>query len=603
MSLRKKDRRGGDIISGMFLSAALAMILTMIMSVAAQLIDGIVTSRVMGGAAYSGIALLGPFFSVIYMLQALLSLGNQIVCSAYIGEGKKEEAGSVLSFFILAGLATAAVILLACAAMPDTLLAICGVKVDRHPEMYGHMIAYLRGYMPGIPAMILIQIISPMIVLDSGKYLLTASAAVLCVTDIIGDLLNAFVFHGGTFGMGLATSIAYLIQLLLLISHFLRKEGYFRFSLKKLRWRDIFEGLSAGSPALVQRFATTLRDLLINRINLNLAMGGAAVFARGLQSDLSMLFFCVGLGIGKTMATMSGVYYSAEDRQGLRRLFAACMRLALRISLLSGTIVFLAAPKIASLYTADPASASLGAFSIRCMAVGLTADVLACAFLDYLQGTRRRAMVNVFSTIDRFFIPVTMASVLGLSYGSKGVLAAVAAGKFILVTLLFMRIWQKNGHFPVKWDDFLLLPEDFGGGDAHNYYASISEMEDAVRVSEEIDRFCTEHGADRRTALRMALFAEEMGGNIIRHGRPRGGRTVSADIRLFVNKDKISLALRDYCQAFDPTIWYEANQDGDPGKESGIRMVMALADEKYYYNAFNSNNLVITMRSRSGSRP
>ena len=603
MSAIKRDRFEGDVISGMFFSAALAMILTLIMGVAAQLIDGIITSRALGGVAYAGISLLGPFISVILMFQALLSTGNQIICASYIGEGKKEEAVSVFSFFILAGLGVAALILLACALMPETLLAVCGVRMVRHPVMFTYMMSYLKGYMPGIPAMILIQIISPMIVLDNGKYLLTTSAAILFAADIAGDLMNAFVFHGGTYGMGLATSAAYIVQLLILSAHFLKKNGYFHFSLNKLCGKDIRDGFAAGSPALIQRFATVLRDLFINRINLIVALSAAALFARGIQYDLNMLFFCVGLGIGKTMVTMTGMYYSAEDRQGLRRLFAYCMKLSVQVSLIAGIAVFLAAPWIAKLYNTSAATAALSVFSIRCMAAGLMADVVSCAFLDYMQGIRRRKLVNIFNFTDRFFLPVAVAGALGFLFGSKGVLAAVAVGKFILVILLFAEICLQNRRFPRSWDDFLLLPEDFGGGEAHNYYARVSTMEDVVRTSEEIEDFCAKHGTDRRTAVRMALFTEELGGNIVRYGKPRGGRALSADLRLFVSGDRIVLTLRDYCQAFDPTLWYDANRSDDPERETGIRMVMALAQEKYYFNAFNSNNLVITMRSRSENRP
>jgi Na+-driven multidrug efflux pump len=107
------------------------------------------------------------------------------------------------------------------------------------------------------------------------------------------------------------------------------------------------------------------------------------LFARGIQYDLNMLFFCVGLGIGKTMVTMTGMYYSAEDRQGLRRLFAYCMKLSVQVSLIAGIAVFLAAPWITKLYNTGAATAALSVFSIRCMVAGLMADVVSCAFLDY----------------------------------------------------------------------------------------------------------------------------------------------------------------------------------------------------------------------------
>ena len=47
--------------------------------------------------------------------------------------------------------------------------------------MYG----YLRGYLIGVPAMILLQILGPILVLDNEKKLFTASSAVLsCCVDV-----------------------------------------------------------------------------------------------------------------------------------------------------------------------------------------------------------------------------------------------------------------------------------------------------------------------------------------------------------------------------------------------------------------------------------
>ncbi len=100
------------------------------------------------------------------------------------------------------------------------------------------MLRYLHGYMIGIPALMLIQVLGPMIVMDGGKKLFSLSAAVLCVVDVIGDLLNAFVFHGGSFGMGLATSVAFMIQLAMLLGRFFRAGSYFHFSLMNCRIRE-----------------------------------------------------------------------------------------------------------------------------------------------------------------------------------------------------------------------------------------------------------------------------------------------------------------------------------------------------------------------------
>jgi len=87
--------------------------------------------------------------------------------------------------------------------------------------------------------------------------------------------------------------------------------------------------ISAGSPTFVRKLATILRDLFINRMNLAVALSTAAVAARGVQNDLNTLMFCIGLGLGKTLISMTGIYYSVEDRPGLKRLFITAAKTGL----------------------------------------------------------------------------------------------------------------------------------------------------------------------------------------------------------------------------------------------------------------------------------
>ena len=100
--------------------------------------------------------------------------------------------------------------------------------------------------------------------------------------------------------------------------------------------------------------------------------------------------------------------------------------------------------------------------------------------------------------------------------------------------------------------------------------------------------------------MRMALFMEEMGGNIIQHGNPDPRKASGAEYRLFVNDNRICLTLRDYNRAFDPTAWYRANADKNSGEGTGIRIVMGLAEDICYFNAFNSNNLILWLGAARG---
>ena len=95
--LNRKKRYGGDNITRMFLSSSIAMIITQMAGVVANLIDGVITSMYLGAEAYSAMSLLGPFTGVIGMLAGFFATGSQVVCSQMIGNGKKKEANQVES--------------------------------------------------------------------------------------------------------------------------------------------------------------------------------------------------------------------------------------------------------------------------------------------------------------------------------------------------------------------------------------------------------------------------------------------------------------------------------------------------------------------------
>ena len=165
-----------DLIPSMFVSTAIAMIFTQLAGYGAVLIDGIITSRALGSLAYSAISLLGPFTGVVLLISNAFSVGAQVVSSQAVGRGEKDKANSAFTVSVI-GIAVMAVLLvIACMLWPSELFRFCGITESSHPEIYAHMGDYLKGYMPGIPFMMLIQIMGPVIVVDLGKALFTSSA-------------------------------------------------------------------------------------------------------------------------------------------------------------------------------------------------------------------------------------------------------------------------------------------------------------------------------------------------------------------------------------------------------------------------------------------
>lgn len=326
------------------------------------------------GEAYSGISLLRPFTSFLLLIAGFFSTGCSVLCSHQIGVGNKEEANEAFNLAAFLTLGCAVLIIVLGVLFPTGLMRICGVPLNKHPELHPHMYAYLKGYWLGIPAMMLLQIMGPILILDNGKKLFAFSTVVLCAVDIAGDLLNVFVFHGGVFGMGLATSLGYVVQFLVICHYLVRTESYFRLSLRAVKVRHLPEECRDGAPALVRKLSALLRDIVTNRFNVILALTSAAIAAKGIQGDLFQFLFCISTGLGRTLVGIAGIYYSAGDRNGLTRLYAYAIRVGVKISAVTGIASFICAPLVTRIYTTDPETVSLAVFSIRWMSAAFLFD-------------------------------------------------------------------------------------------------------------------------------------------------------------------------------------------------------------------------------------
>ncbi len=597
MFSKSRQNINHDNLSLIFVTTAMGMIFTEATGVIAVLIDGIIASQFLGEELYAGISLLRPFTRIILVFAAFLASGCVAVCSRLITQGKRDDANGVFNFTILLALAAAAALILFCLLFPAMTLRFCGVPLSRSPELIPYMYEYLHGYLFGVASLILIQVAALILILDGGRRIFVISTIVLCVCDIAGDLLNVFVFHGGAFGIGVATSIGFIVQMLILIIALICRKGYFHFSFCGLKSSFLKAQIRSGMPDFVKRTAGTLREVVLNYINIVIAVSFIAVTVRGIQGDLAMLLFCIPSGMGRALGTINGFYYRANDRRALERLYAYALWLSVRVSVVIGILVFVTAPLLTRLYTHDPQFIALTIFSIRWMAVGLVFDTSIVLHQGYLQstGSWRSSTALIFG--ERLFLPAAFAFILGMLFGTKGVLASLAVSRIFIIVSSFLINCVRCRGIPKTWRDIMLLPESFGGAETDNIYAEIRTMDDVVRESRRAYDFCLQRYSDKRAATLAALFVEEMAGNVVNHAEKKGDSSTCVNYRLFADQGRICFSIMDLGDRFDPIAFYEMYHTDSLDKHVGIRLVMNTAKEVLYFNTYSSNNLTIYLET------
>ena len=129
-------------------------------------------------------------------------------------------------------------------------------------------------------------------------------------------------------------------------------------------WEILRPCLKVALPNALQRFGTSLGYVAFaSMIN---SIGEVATAAHTIANTVESAFYIPGYGMQTAAATLAGNALGAKDNSRIRKLARMIIYIELVLMILSGTILFLFAPEMMSLFSNDPAVISLGA-TVLCM--------------------------------------------------------------------------------------------------------------------------------------------------------------------------------------------------------------------------------------------
>ena len=193
------------------------------------LIDSVIIGRFLGVDSIAAYQLANPILLFIGAIGSMLAAGVQVACSKSLGRGSQEETNAGYSSSVALTLGISLPFMLVVLLFSGPIATVMGA--GSAGTLFDETKAYLNGFVIGAPASMGALILVPFMQMAGQNGLLVAAVLGMTVADIGLDLLNVLVFHGGMFGMGLASSLSYYIALVVGCIYFLSKKCMFRFSL------------------------------------------------------------------------------------------------------------------------------------------------------------------------------------------------------------------------------------------------------------------------------------------------------------------------------------------------------------------------------------
>ena len=557
-------------------------------------IDGVVIGRFLGPESMAAYTLAAPVTSLVTAFSGLLTEGTQVLCASNLGKGDVKRARNVFSVCMVVTLAISAVLVCGVFLFTQDIAALLGAR-GASASLQPLVGDYLVGLAFSFPATILLFEFNSLMRLDGDSMRVIVAVATMTVLNIAGDLLNVLVIGGGMLGMGLATTVSYLVALVIMLLHFRKPDIIFRFSLAGLKLADLKDILVAGCPSAVGNVSTMVRSFTLNQVMLATAASTMAVGALGVLTVVQGFVSCVLIGVGMTTAMLAGMILGEQDRGSAERLVSVAMRTAFGVGAVLAVAVFALAGVIAPLFGSASGAemVELATRGLRFYAFSVVLYGVNNAFVNYTQGMRRTGLSALYCFLQNFVFVAIPALALRGVLDSDAVWVALPLGEAITTIAIFALAAALKHGVPRRAKDFLFLKEPFGAPADEVLDIRISNFDEVVQACERADRFCRSKGADSKTRYRVSLFIEELGSNVAEYGFAADeGKLL--EVRIVHFEDGWVLRLRDNCRAFDPVKWIRLNESDDPTVNMGIKLVCGMAKDVTYVSTLDLN--IITLR-------
>ena len=438
-----KNRLDQDFTLGGLLRFATPTTIMMLVTSLYTIVDGILTSRLVGENALAAINIAYPAVSVVLAAGIMLGTGGSAVVSHRMGAGDLEGARRTFSFLALTAVCAGACFALLALLGAEPLARLLGASV----LLLDDTVVYLRILLLFAPLSML-QLLFESFFVAAGRPGLGLGLTIAAgVTNGVLDWLYMGPLQMGIAGAAVATVTGYCIPAVCGVVFFLsRKEGL-KFARPRLDWRLLGRACFNGSSEMVTNLSTAVTTFFFNAIMLEL-LGEAGVAAITIVLYAQFLLVALFLGFSMGVAPVFSFNLGAERYDRLRIIFRHCTRFILCAAvgilaaslLLAPVIVGVFSPEGTTVYTL--ALEGFHLFSPTFLFAGI--NIFASALFTALSDGRTSALISFARTFG-----FLMAGLLLLPriIGVTGVWIAVPVAEAVSCLLSIGFLWRYRAKF------------------------------------------------------------------------------------------------------------------------------------------------------------
>lgn len=295
---------------------------------------------------------------------------------------------------------------------------------------------YLRVMLLFAPAFLANSLLQCFIRNDGNPSLSMAAMITGSLSNVILDYIFIFPLGMGIFGAILATGLAPLISIAVLLPYLLRRKNQFHFIKSRPTLHTSAGITSSGIPSFITEASSGIVMLVFNFIILRLA-GNTGVAAYGVIAAISLVVVAIYTGLSQGIQPVISRNYGAKNHEAVQSVLHYALVTMLLLSGLIYALLFFNASPIVSAFNSEHNPA------LQTMAIqGLKLYFTACPFLGfnivlatYLISTERPRPAQALSLLRGFFLIMPAAFLLSAVLKMTGIWCAFPATEFAVAVI------------------------------------------------------------------------------------------------------------------------------------------------------------------------
>lgn len=279
----------------LFVRYAVPQMIGLLFNSVYTIVDGVFIGNRLGQDAMAAAAVAVPLLEILISRALAVASGAGVLIAAQLGTGEPAQARKIFNtaVWMLGGTG------LFIAVMGNLFLRSLAKLLGATPDILQMAIDYLRYIVSFAPFQLFSFLLGGMVRNDERPRLAMTAMILGAVVNVLLDYVFMYPLDMGIGGAALATALGPLFSVLILLPHFLWKQGELYFEKCRLTHRDMGKILFFGFPSFIMEFSIGMVTFVYNIAITYYGYGGIGLAAYLIIGYLMLIILTIFLGMAE----------------------------------------------------------------------------------------------------------------------------------------------------------------------------------------------------------------------------------------------------------------------------------------------------------------